>query len=150
MFTRPEPSKQTALPNTSIETGLLGPDYPVEILIFEKIPFDQWQKATLRSLHELRHSLGSMRLHKFEVGIDGRNRTLLSPFRSKTGRNQPSNSKFILGPLKWLRSLIEPKEGWGIAYIDWSQQEFGIAAALSGDEASLCFGRSLSGVCQAS
>jgi DNA polymerase I-like protein with 3'-5' exonuclease and polymerase domains len=29
--------------------------------------------------------------------------------------------------------LIKPQPGFGIAYIDWSQQEFGIAAALSGD-----------------
>ena len=34
-----------------------------------------------------------------------------------------------------MRGLIKPAEGWGIAYVDWSQQEFGIAAALSGDEA---------------
>ena len=31
------------------------------------------------------------------------------------------------------RGLIKPKKGFGIAYLDWSQQEFGIAAALSGD-----------------
>src|SRR5665647_1021464 len=31
----------------------------------------------------------------------------------------------------WLRGLIQPPPGCGIAYIDWSQQEFGIAAALS-------------------
>jgi DNA polymerase I-like protein with 3'-5' exonuclease and polymerase domains len=35
----------------------------------------------------------------------------------------------------WLRSLIKPSPGFGLAYIDWAQQEFGIAAALSGDEA---------------
>jgi DNA polymerase I-like protein with 3'-5' exonuclease and polymerase domains len=29
--------------------------------------------------------------------------------------------------------LIKPRPGFGLAYIDWSQQEFGIAAALSGD-----------------
>jgi DNA polymerase I-like protein with 3'-5' exonuclease and polymerase domains len=29
--------------------------------------------------------------------------------------------------------LIRPEPGYGLAYIDWSQQEFGIAAALSGD-----------------
>ncbi len=75
-----------------------------------------------------------MRLNKFKVGTDSRNRTLLSPFRSRTGRNQPSNSKFVFGSSVWLRSLIKPAEGWGIAYIDWSQQEFGIAAALSGDQ----------------
>jgi DNA polymerase I-like protein with 3'-5' exonuclease and polymerase domains len=32
-----------------------------------------------------------------------------------------------------LRGLIKPEPGRGLAYIDWSQQEFGIAAALSGD-----------------
>ena len=78
-----------------------------------------------------------MRLNKFKVGADGRNRTMLSPFRSKTGRNQPSNNKYIFGSSVWLRSLIKPAEGWGISYIDWSQQEFGIAAALSGDEAMM-------------
>jgi len=57
----------------------------------------------------------------------------LSAFRSRTGRNQPSNARFIFGPAVWLRGLIKPDPGSGIAYIDWSQQEFGIAAALSGD-----------------
>ena len=57
----------------------------------------------------------------------------MSAFRARTGRNQPSNAKFIFGPAVWLRGLIRPRAGWGIAYVDWSQQEFGIAAALSGD-----------------
>jgi DNA polymerase I-like protein with 3'-5' exonuclease and polymerase domains len=35
----------------------------------------------------------------------------------------------------WIRGLIQPPPGHAIAYIDWSQQEFGIAAALSGDTA---------------
>jgi len=38
-----------------------------------------------------------------------------------------------VGTTAWLRSLIQPKEGYGICYIDWTQQEFGIAAALSND-----------------
>ena len=76
-----------------------------------------------------------MRLLDLAVGGDGRNRTLLSPFRAVTGRNQPSNTKFIFGPSTWLRGLIKPPPGHGVAYIDWSQQEFGIAAALSGDRA---------------
>jgi DNA polymerase I len=54
-------------------------------------------------LRELRHSLGELRLNSLAVGIDGRNRTLLSPFRSKTGRNQPSNSKAIFGAATWVR-----------------------------------------------
>ena len=84
-------------------------------------------------IRELRSTLSEMRLANLHVGDDGRNRCLLSPFRARTGRNQPSNSKFIFGPSVWLRGLIRPKPGWGLAYVDWSQQEFGIAAALSGD-----------------
>jgi DNA polymerase-1 len=86
-------------------------------------------------LRELRVALSQMRLSELAVGGDGRNRCLLSAFRARTGRNQPSNSRFIFGPAVWLRSLIKPEPGCGIAYIDWSQQEFGIAAALSGDPA---------------
>ena len=84
-------------------------------------------------LHELRSALSQMRLSDLQVGKDGRNRTMLSAFRARTGRNQPSNTKFIFGPSVWLRGLIQPPPGYGIAYIDWAQQEFGIAAALSGD-----------------
>jgi hypothetical protein len=93
-------------------------------------------------IRELRSALSEMRLANLHVGDDGRNRCLLSPFRSRTGRNQPSNSKFIFGPSVWLRGLIKPKPGWGLAYVDWSQQEFGIAAALSGDPAMMAAYRS--------
>ncbi len=86
-------------------------------------------------IQELRHTLGQLRLNDLAVGADGRNRCMLSPFRSRTGRNQPSNSRFIFGPSCWLRSLIRPAAGRAIAYVDWEQQEFGIAAALSGDVA---------------
>lgn len=88
-------------------------------------------------LRELRHTLGELRLNDLAVGTDGRNRCLLSAFASKTGRNQPSNSKFIFGPSCWLRALIQPAEGRAVAYIDYEQQEFGIAAALSGDAAMI-------------
>lgn len=91
----------------------------------------------LAPLRELRGALSQMRLSDLAVGDDGRNRCMLSMFRSKTGRNQPSNSRFIFGPSVWLRGLIQPQEGYGLAYVDWSQQEFGIAAALSGDAAMM-------------
>lgn len=86
-------------------------------------------------LRELRSALSELRLNDLAVGKDGRNRTILSAFRSRTGRNQPSNSKYIFGPSVWLRGLIKPASGDGVAYVDWKQQEFGIAAALSGDTA---------------
>jgi len=89
-------------------------------------------------LRELRAALGQMRLFEdIAIGPDGRNRTSLAPFRARTGRNQPSNARFIFGPSRWLRSLILPQPGWAIAYLDFISQEIGVGAALSGDEAML-------------
>ncbi len=88
----------------------------------------------LQRLRDLRYILGQLRLSNLPVGADGRNRCLLSPFASKTGRNQPSTSKFIFGPAVWLRSLIKPEKWKVLAYIDFEQQEFAIAAALSKDK----------------
>jgi len=88
----------------------------------------------LTPIRELRAALSQMRLSDLSVGADGRNRCMLSMYRSKTGRNQPSNTRFIFGPSVWLRGLIKPQPGFGLAYVAWSQQEFGIAAALSGDQ----------------
>ena len=89
--------------------------------------------AEVGPIRELRHALGQMRLNDLAAGSDGRNRAMLSAFRSRTGRNQPSNTKFIFGPSTWLRSLIKPGKGRAVAYVDWSQQELAIAAALSHD-----------------
>src|SRR5262245_55180021 len=91
----------------------------------------------LERLRSLNAMLGGMHLNDLAVGRDGRNRTWLAPFRARTSRNQPSNAKFIFGPSAWLRSLIKPEPGHGIAYIDFSAQEFGIAAALSNDASML-------------
>jgi hypothetical protein len=76
---------------------------------------------------------GHLRTIGLAVGADGRSRCLLSAFASCTGRFQPSNTRFIFGPACWLRGLIRPGPGWALAYIDWSAQEYGIAACLSGD-----------------
>lgn len=69
---------------------------------------------TVAPIRELRMSLSKMRLADLAVGRDGRNRCLLSPFRARTGRNQPSNSAFIFGPAVWQRGLIRPTPG-----VDW-------------------------------
>lgn len=86
-------------------------------------------------LRELRHSLSALKLNNIAVGADGRNRTKLWAFGTKTGRNAPSNSEFIFGASVWLRGLIKPPPGYAVAYVDWREQEIGIAAALSGDAA---------------
>lgn len=108
-------------------------------LALDENTFRSMSKAHLAiaPLHELRQSLGTMRLFDLPVGFDGRNRCMLSPFSSRTGRNQPSNTKFPFGPSVWIRGLIRPADGQSLAYIDWSQQEFGIAAALSKDSAMI-------------
>jgi hypothetical protein len=61
-------------------------------------------------LRELRLSLGEMRLFaNLAVGRDGRNRCLLSPFRSKTGRNQPSNAKLGIDELTRRMTWKQPQ-----------------------------------------
>jgi hypothetical protein len=119
--------------------GIPWPRLPSGALALDDGTFREQAKSypQLQPLRELRHALGELRLNDLAVGSDGRNRTLLSAFRSRTGRNQPSNSRFVFGPATWLRGLIRPEPGMTLAYVDFSSQEMGIAAALSGDEALL-------------
>jgi DNA polymerase I len=119
-----------------IRRGIPWPRLESGALDLSRDTFRQMAKsyAAIAPLHELRHALSEMRLNDLAVGGDGRNRTILSAFRAKTGRNQPSNTRYIFGPSTWLRGLIKPPPGHAIAYVDWSNQEFGIAAKLSGDD----------------
>src|SRR5271165_2018237 len=118
-----------------VRNGIAWPRLASGVLDMQDDTFRDMARAHLQisPLRELRAALSELRLNALAVGPDSRNRTLLSAFSSRTGRNQPSNAKFIFGPAVWLRSLIQPMPGSALAYIDWSQQEFGIAAALSGD-----------------
>src|SRR5262245_10928354 len=121
--------------NYLVRTGTPWPCLESGALDLSDETFRQQAKSYphISPLRELRSSLSDLRLNDLAVGKDGRNRTILSAFRSRTGRNQPSNAKFIFGPSAWLRGLIKPPPGHAVVYIDWAQQEFGIAAALSGD-----------------
>lgn len=118
------------------QSGIPWPRAQTGALLLDEDTFRDQAKIhpELRALHELRTTLGQLRLNELSVGPDGRCRTLLSPFRAKTGRNQPSTSRFIFGPSRWIRHLIKPKQGCGLAYVDWSSQELAIAGALSGDD----------------
>ena len=91
----------------------------------------------IKTLRELRYSLSALRLNSLAVGADNRNRTPLWAFGSKTGRNQPSNAKYIFGPAKWIRFLIVPPPGRVLIHRDYRQQEARIAAVVSGDAALL-------------
>ena len=95
-----------------------------------------WSKF-IPCISELKEFLQAVRrtrlFDKLRIGADGRNRFLLSPFGSKTGRNTPSNAYSVFGPACWVRSLIQPPPGYGLLYADWSGQEYGMAAYFSGD-----------------
>jgi len=91
----------------------------------------------IEPLRELRYSLAKLRLNDLAVGNDGRNRTSLWAYGTKTARNAPGSSKFIFGPAKWLRFLITPPAGLVLVHRDYKQQEPRIAAIVSGDTALL-------------
>ncbi|MBN8625974.1 MAG: DNA polymerase I [Planctomycetes bacterium] len=117
--------------------GIVWPRLPSGSLALDDDTFREMARthSEVGPIRELRTSLSQLRLNELAVGSDGRNRCLLSAFGSRTGRNQPSNTKFVFGPAVWLRGLIRPEPGMAIAYLDYEQQEFGIGAALAGDRA---------------
>ncbi len=118
-----------------VRNGIAWPRTPSGRLDLKAETFESMLRLhpQIEPIYNVRNTLGKFRLRNITVGADGRNRCLLSPFRSRTGRNQPSSSKFVLGAASWMRSLVRPEPGRGLAYLDFNQQEFGIAAALSGD-----------------
>jgi DNA polymerase I len=86
----------------------------------------------LQPLAKLRGFLGKVHPFDFTVGADGRARTSLFPFGTKTGRNNPS--KYIFGADKGLRGFIKPGRGQAVAYLDWERNELAVGAYLSGDD----------------
>lgn len=112
-------------------------------------------KATLKEMSELypliqpilelKTLIGGLNFKTIMAGTDERSRTLVSPFWTKTSRNAPKDdeskkvrgelrSRFMFGLPSCLRFLIKPQKGNVLAYIDYSQQEFFIAAVLSNDQ----------------
>lgn len=119
--------------------GVGWPQYAAGVGVrpaLDKATFKAYGKGRpdVQSVADLRLLLSQVRTEKLAIGPDGRNRCMLSPFASRTGRNQPSNSRFIFGQAKWMRGFVRPGPGRALAYIDWSQQEFGIGAVLSRDQ----------------
>jgi len=95
--------------------------------------FESMAKAypQIEPLRQLRYIRDKLRSIQLSVGHDGRNRTVLWPFSSKTSRTQPKAKHWIFSPSVWLRFLIKPEPGKALAYIDYSSMEFLGAAALS-------------------
>ena len=68
------------------------------------------------------------------VGMDGRARPYFGIYGSQSSRSQPGSTGFI--PLKahWMRNFIEVGRGHACCGVDYSSQEFLIAATLSQDD----------------
>jgi len=101
--------------------------------------FDSMAKAypqQIEPLRQLRYIRDKLRKIQLSVGHDGRNRTVLWPFSSKTSRTQPKAKHWIFSPSVWLRFLIKPEPGRALAYIDYSNMEFAAAAFLSHNHVS--------------
>jgi DNA polymerase-1 len=116
-----------------VREGIAWPRLESGKLNLRRKTFEDMSKGRpqLEALRQLRHTRDKMRKIKLAVGADGRNRTVLWPFKAKTSRTQPKASLWIFSPAVWLRSLIEPGPGMAVAYIDYSSMEFLIAAVLS-------------------
>ena len=107
------------------------PRHPSGTLMLDDDTFDDQATAypQLRPLYELHATLSRLRLTDLEIGSDNHNRCMLSAFSTVTGRNAPSTNKLVFGPARWIRGLIREQPGRALAYVDWAQQEFAIAAA---------------------
>jgi DNA polymerase I len=116
--------------------GIDWPRHDTGKLDLRRKTFESMSKAypEMESLRQLRHARDKMRRIKLAVGRDGRNRTVLWPFASKTSRTQPKAAQWIFSPAVWLRFTIKPGPGRAVAYIDWSSMEFQVAAVLSGSK----------------
>lgn len=117
--------------------GIEWPKLPSGELRLDEDTFKDMAAACpeLKALATLRKTLAQLRQEKLAVGPDGRNRVSFRPYATKTSRNAPSTTRFALGLAKPLRALIRPEFDRVLVYIDYQQQEYGIAASLSGDKA---------------
>ena len=91
----------------------------------------------LEPLRQTRKFLTSLRHFNLPLGSDGRCRLHPWPWWTATGRSQPKGGGFIFSLPAWARFLIKPGVGQALAYVDLISAEFGIAGALSGDQAML-------------
>jgi DNA polymerase family A len=89
--------------------------------------------SPLKEYYEDKRMIDALKNLKLEIGTDGRNRFWLNPFGTKTGRNNPSTNRAILGLPHTMRSFMRPGPGMAFAQVDYGSEEIGIAAALSRD-----------------
>jgi len=126
-----------------------GKKYSLKVDAFKKFfnyrhdfPRGNFGAQMLRFLNTKQHLNGFMPTTKKKtfwdsVGSDGVVRPYLNPYGSQTARYQPSATGFLFLKAAWMRSLAVPPKGKMYVGIDFTSEEFLIAALLSGDETML-------------
>lgn len=91
-------------------------------------------KDSLKALKSISpENNGSYKIDRF-IGSDFKQRPNFNPYGTKTGRNAPSATSFLFLMPKWMRLLVNPREGRYICDLDAHSEEVAIAAALYNDE----------------
>lgn len=104
--------------------------YPLDDDTFKEMENHHPLIAELRQVRKTLTNIGRRSL--VVDSITGRHYFSTVAFRSLTGRNQPT--RFVFSGPKWLRYLITSESpDHVLVYVDYSAQEIGVAAALSGD-----------------
>jgi hypothetical protein len=85
----------------------------------------------------LRALLAQLPDFELPVGPDGRTRCPPGAFGTITGRCAPRGRDAIFLRPAWCRGLIQAPPGRGLVLLDFAQQEYLVAAVLSGDAALL-------------
>ncbi len=109
-------------------TGL--PYHPLDEKTFKAM---EPRNLFIADVRQVRKSMAGLGRRALVVdAVLGRHCYGASAFRSVSGRNQPR--KFVFGGPKWMRFLIVPESpDHVLVNVDFTAQEIGIAAALSGD-----------------
>ena len=98
---------------------------------FERMA-EEWPLAG--ELPKIRILVDKFKVFDLPIGKDGRARTSLWAYGTKTGRNNTAKGGgFIFAKDAAFRHLIQPPQGRALILVDWSAQELHIAARLSGD-----------------
>lgn len=103
---------------------------------------DYWKRQgkmypRIKTLANVMRTRSQNRELRLTVGSDGRNRTWLSPFVSKTSRNAPSTNRFVMNCPGWMRGLVTPPPGRALIVSDYTAEEPWIMGVLAGDDSIL-------------
>jgi len=90
----------------------------------------------LEDLRQTRKILEHFNYFNLPIRADGRCGGKYAPWVQASGRSSPGKGSIFAQPA-WVRWLIQPGEGRGVAYVDLKSAEFGIAAGLSHDPAMM-------------